>query len=115
MTNFINANITDSLSGSKFNADVVSLNNLKDKISMPAKSKDDKLKEASQNFEAIFVNQLLQEMDKTIERSELMHGGQGEEVFRGLFYQEISKNIASNPNSSLGLGKQVYDQLSKYE
>lgn len=115
MTNFTSVNIADSLSAAKFSNDAEALNILKDKVTAHKNSKDARLKDASENFEAVFVNQLLQEMDKTIERSELMHGGQGEEAFRGLFYQEISKNIASNPNSSFGLGKQVYEQLSKYE
>lgn len=77
--------------------------------------KDKKLLDASQQFESVFVYQLLQEMDKTVERSEFMHGGSAEDMFRGLFYQEIAKNIATSPTSNFGLGKQIYDQLSKFE
>jgi len=95
------------------------LNSATKDVNKTAESKkeagDKKLLEASQQFESVFINQVLQEMDKTIERSELMHGGAGEEMFRGLFYQEIAKNIATSPSANFGLGRQIYEQLSKYQ
>ena len=107
--------VTSNLNLSKYQSESSKFMSLKDGISVVKDQGNDKLKEASQNFEAVFINQLLQVMDKTIQRSEFMHGGQGEKVFREMFYNEIAKDMASNPASSFGLGKQIYEQLSKYE
>ena len=109
--------VTNNLNLSNFQSEASQFNTVKDKlVDGKAKGQDNaKLREAAQDFEAVFVNQLLQVMDKTIERSEFMHGGQGEKVFREMFYQEISKSIASDPSSNFGLGQQIYEQLSKFE
>lgn len=107
--------ITNSLSLSKFNSDAESVQSINDRLNLINAKKDAKLVEAANNFEAVFISQLLNIMDKTIERSEFMHGGQGEKVFREMFYQEIAKDIASNSNTSMGLGKQIYEQLSQYQ
>ncbi len=107
--------VANNLNLSKYQSESNKFNAIKDGLSGANNQGNDKLKEASQNFEAVFINQLLQVMDKTIQRSEFMHGGQGEKIFREMFYSEIANDMASKPGSSFGLGKQIYDQLSKYE
>lgn len=115
MTDSINSYAQNDLSVARFQNESSSIKALQDSLTTNNKPENKKLKEASQQFESVFVHQLLQVMDKTIERSDFMHGGQGEDMFRDLFYQEIAKNISSNPSYSFGLGKQVYEQLSRYE
>ena len=39
------------------------------------------LKKACQEFESVFMYQVLRTMRKTIDKSDLFHGGQGEEIF----------------------------------
>ncbi|MGD9580046.1 MAG: rod-binding protein [Vampirovibrionia bacterium] len=107
--------VSNNINLSSFQSEATKFKSLQDNLVDKTDKSDEKLKQASQDFEAIFINQLLQVMDKTIERSDFMHGGQGEKVFREMFYQEISKSIASNPTSNFGLGQQVYEQLSQYE
>lgn len=107
--------VTNNLNLSTFQSESTQFKALQDKLVEGKGQENSKLRKAAQDFEAVFVNQLLQVMDKTIKRSEFMHGGQGEKVFREMFYQEISKSIASDPSSNFGLGQQVYDQLSQYE
>jgi flagellar protein FlgJ len=115
MLNTLNNSIQNNLNISNLQTETKTLKGLKDEFKIDPAKHDKKLKSAAEQFESVFINQLLQIMDKTVDRSEFMHGGQGEAAFRNLFYQEISKNIASNPATSFGLAKQVYEQLSKYD
>jgi flagellar protein FlgJ len=110
MTDFMNNIAANSLTSSRFQLESGKLNSLQDDLHSRNKTR---LKEAAQQFEAVFVHQLLQVMDKTVQRSDFMHGGQGEKIFRDMFYQEIAKEISTNSLSNFGLGQQVYDQLSK--
>lgn len=113
----ISESLQNNLQVSQLKSQTNQLNALNESITDPQKAKNDKkLKEAAVQFESIFINQLLQQMDKTIDRSSgFMSGGKGEQMFREMFYQEIAKDIASNPNNNFGLGRQIYQQLSKYQ
>lgn len=71
--------------------------------------RDKELKKACQEFEAIFTYQLLKSMRKTIDKSDLFHGGQGEEIYEALLDQELSKKLAGSGRSSLA--NLLYQQL----
>lgn len=73
--------------------------------------REDELMEAAKQFEAVFINQLFKSLDATIEREDMFSGGRGEEMFRSMFYDEIAKNIASTPETSFGMAKQIYEQM----
>lgn len=74
--------------------------------------KDDELMKAAQSFEAVFVNQLLEIIDSTVERDEgFFTGGRGEEMFRSMLNQETATDIASNAQTSFGLADKVYEQM----
>lgn len=73
---------------------------------------DEKLMKAAQNFEAVFVNKLLEIIDSTIERNEgFMSGGRGEATFRSLLNSEVAKQISSTPQTSFGFAEQIYKQM----
>lgn len=72
---------------------------------------DEALKKAACDFEAVFVRQLLEIMDSTVQKSELMHGGQAEGIFKSMLNEEVAKEIASNPATSFGLAEQIYKQM----
>ncbi len=74
---------------------------------------DDQLKKAAQDFEAVLVNQFLEILNSTVEKSEEFSGGKGEEMFRSMLNQEISKNISSTPQTSFGFAKQIYEQMKE--
>ena len=83
----------------------------------PSTHEEERLKKVAQDFEALFMNQLLTTMDKTVDREESMlsaggEGGGGENTFRGMMYQEMSTAIAKQPGAgaSLGLAKTVFAQ-----
>lgn len=79
--------------------------------SMPSTKKQSELMEAAQNFEAVFINQMMNIMDSTVEKSDFLRGGKGEEIFKKMMNQNISVEMAKNPASSFGLAKQIYEQM----
>lgn len=80
----------------------------------PEGADQQKLKKAAQEFEGIFVKQLLDAMDKTIDRSEgLLSGGSAEEYFRGMLNDEVAKSIATRTGGSgFGLAEAIYRQMA---
>ncbi|MDA3955314.1 rod-binding protein [Oceanispirochaeta sp.] len=70
-----------------------------------------KLKEACNDFEAIFIKQMLDAMKKTINRSYLTNRNMGEEIFDDMLYDEYSKKMSGT--AGLGIGNMMYQQLSR--
>jgi flagellar protein FlgJ len=79
----------------------------------PGSQKDDPLRKACKDFESVFTHELLKSMRRTIEKCDLFHGGQGEEVYESLLDMELSKSMAdTGPNS---IAAQLYEQLKSPE
>ena len=76
-------------------------------------TEDERLKRVSQEFESVFVAQMLNIMDKTIERTGFISGGQAEEKFRSMLNQYIAQDIAKSPTGSIGIAKQMYEQMKR--
>jgi len=72
--------------------------------------KNSKLFEACQDFEAIFLKQMLNVMRKTVNKGELLNGGFAEDVFEDMLYDEYAKKMAKN--SQFGLSEMLYRELS---
>lgn len=72
---------------------------------------DEQLKKSAKDFEAVFINQFLETLSSTVERSEEFSGGRGEEMFRSMMNDEIAKNLASTPQTSFGFAQQIYEQM----
>ncbi|MDC7236050.1 MAG: rod-binding protein [Spirochaetales bacterium] len=70
-----------------------------------------KLKEACDDFEAIFIKQMLDSMKKTINRSELTKRNMGEELFEDMLYDEYAKKMSDT--ADLGIGDMMFKQLSR--
>ena len=76
-----------------------------------APDRDEQLKKACKEFEAVFTNELLKSMRRTIEKCDLFHGGQGEEIYESLLDQELSKKMAGlGPGS---LANVLYQQFKR--
>lgn len=76
--------------------------------------KKSKLKEASENFEAIFLNLMLKSMIKisSDEKSSIFGGDNfGWDVLDGIFYLELSKHIAKS--GKFGIAELIYKQLAE--
>ena len=72
-------------------------------------SDDAKLRDAANDFEAIFINQMLKTMRKTSFESDLLPKSEGEKVFQSLLDEQYAQISAKS--GSLGLGEMIYQQL----
>ena len=61
--------------------------------------------------ESLFVNKMLKEMRKSIDKGEWLHGGFAEEIFEAMLYDEYSLQVSKNSN--LGFAKMLYSELSR--
>jgi Rod binding domain-containing protein len=74
--------------------------------------KNSKLYRACQEFEAIFIKQMLNVMRKTVNKAGLLDGGFAQEVFEDMLYDEYAKKMAEH--AGFGLSDSLYRQLSTY-
>jgi peptidoglycan hydrolase FlgJ len=75
------------------------------------KTEDAKLREACTEFQALFIKQMLDSMRSTIDKQGLLNGGQAEEIFEDMLYDEYAKKISKT--ASLGLDDMIYRELSQ--
>jgi len=66
-------------------------------------------KKAAQDFEGVFISQMLSYMFSGISVDEEFGGGQGEEMFRSLIIDEYGKQISAR--GGIGLAKNVLKEL----
>ncbi|HNX76043.1 MAG TPA: rod-binding protein [Candidatus Rifleibacterium sp.] len=83
------------------------VNNRSKELPEAKKKELEKLKQACNDFESIFMNQMLKEMRKTVKKTGLVHGGQAEEIFSDMLDEERSKTM------QIGIGDVLFSQLSK--
>lgn len=71
---------------------------------------EQKLKDACVQMESILVKQMLTVMRKAVPKGGLTDGGQAEEIFTDMLYDNYAMKISES--HSLGLAKTMYQQLS---
>lgn len=88
--------------------------NLKKSFANPGDKQHKELKEAAQQFESVFIKQLLDAMDKTVDREgSILSGGSAEEYFRGMLNEHIAQNFSDRPGGSgFGLAENIYRQMA---
>lgn len=74
------------------------------------KESPEAIKKAVSEFEALFINQMMKTMRETVGKSELFHGGSGEDIYMSMLDMELSKSMAEA--GGIGLGKVLLKQLS---
>jgi peptidoglycan hydrolase FlgJ len=70
-----------------------------------------KLRGACQDFEAVFLNMMLQSMRATVPKSDFFGRNSGEEIFKGMLDEETTKNMAKA--GGVGLADVLYKQLAQ--
>ena len=82
-------------------------------IAKSARSPQNKkaLTDACQKLEALFINHLMKEMRATVEKSGLIDGGPGEEIFTSMLDTQMS--IDASAAGGIGLAKILFEQLSQ--
>ena len=71
------------------------------------------IEEAGQMFEAFFVQMLLKSMRSSIQKSEMLSGGRGEEIFTGVLDEHFSEAVAQR-EGGLGIARMIVDKYSKF-
>lgn len=81
-----------------------------DKLKTNAAEKDmQKLEAAAEDFEAVFLAEMMKPMFETVKVDETFGGGKGEEVFRSFLVQEYGKILAAT--GTVGISQQVKQAL----
>ncbi len=91
-------------------SDLTAIENIKS----GAKSEKEQLKKVATEFESIFVAKMLTEMDKTVDKEgSLFQESKYLDNLKSFMYNDIAREISSNPHTSIGVAKQLYTQLEK--
>ena len=89
----------------------VSLDSL-DTVRNPNLTGKQQLQKVSKEFEAIFVAKMLSTLDKTVDRENSMfQESKYMDSLKSVMYADIGKNIANSPTTSIGIAKQIYEQM----
>ncbi len=70
-----------------------------------------KLWETCIEIESLFVAKMFKEMRSTVNKTEWLSGGFAEEIFEDMLYDEYALQLSKN--SSLGMAKMAYDEMSR--
>ena len=76
----------------------------------PTSKEDKKLKQACQDFEAVFMGFMLKGMRKTVQKSELFGSSREEEMFTDMMDDEVCKSASRS--KSIGIADLLYKQLA---
>lgn len=78
----------------------------------PSQAKEEaKLKEACQQFEEMFLTQMMKQMRKSAPKGGLFKGGQAQKQFEGMLDQERAKAWASD--GGVGMAQMLFEQMKK--
>jgi len=72
--------------------------------------KNSDLYKACQDFEALFIKQMLDVMRQTVQKDGILDGGMSEDIFQDMLYDEYSKKMAQT--AQFGLADTIYNQVS---
>lgn len=71
----------------------------------------EELKTVSKQFEALFVQEMISAMRKTVNEGGLIPQGQGEKIYRSMLDQHYAESIAES--EQIGLSSVIYQQLAR--
>ncbi|NDV17838.1 flagellar biosynthesis protein FlgJ [Pseudodesulfovibrio sp. JC047] len=86
------------------------MNGLKERLSDGVDTKEQQLKKACQNFEAVFIGKLWQQMKQSVPKEGYLHSKQ-EDSYMGMFDKEFSEKMAQG--GGIGLADMIFSQLSE--
>lgn len=86
--------------------------NFETKLHAKNEMSDKEMKDICFDFEAILVKMMLDAMRKTVKKENLMgEGGNGQEIFEDMLYDERSKTMARSAN--FGVADMLYSQMTR--
>ncbi|MEX0297816.1 MAG: rod-binding protein [Kordiimonas sp.] len=78
-----------------------------------AKGDNPAMRKAAEDFEAVFLSQMIKPMFDTLPTDTMFGGGQAESIYRGLMVEEFGKSVAKN--GGIGIADSVYRELLKLQ
>jgi peptidoglycan hydrolase FlgJ len=75
----------------------------------PTHARKAKLEQACQDFESLFIHQMLEQMRKTVPEGGLFSGGKAEALYTSMLDSEVAKSISRQ--RGMGLASVLYRQL----
>ena len=93
------------------NADQQILNRIKN-----SKSGKEQLKKVATEFEGVFISKMFSLMDQSVDKEGGIFGDETKyfDSLKSYMYNELGRNLASNPHSTFGFAKQIYEQMERY-
>ena len=80
-------------------------------VKKPGIDRGSDLYKACQDFEALFIKQMLDAMRKTVNKEDdMLNGGMSQDIFEGMLYDEYAKKMAET--AQFGLSDMIYRQVS---
>jgi len=70
-------------------------------------------RKAAEQFEAVFLSQMLAPMFETVPTDSFMGGGQAESVYRGMMVEEMGKSLAKQ--GGIGIADSVFREILKLQ
>lgn len=72
-----------------------------EQLSQKQPQDSEEIKKLSKDFEAIFMEIVLKSMRESVDKSNFIDGGNGEQIFQSMLDSEYSKNLASQDMTGL--------------
>lgn len=72
-----------------------------------------RIEEVAENYEAVFLSQMVAHMFQDVGKNSMFHGGQTEEIFKGLLIEEYGKSVASQ--GGIGLAEHIKAELIRIQ
>ncbi len=76
----------------------------------PRQNGSGKLEKACNDFEALFVKYMMQQMRETVPSDGLFGQSQAEKIYTGMLDDEVAKSVSHS--RGLGLARAMYDQMA---
>jgi len=77
------------------------------------KGNPDKARKAAEEFEAVFLTQILNSMSEGLKADGPFSGGQGEQMWRGMLNEQYAASISRQ--GGIGIADQVYSEIIKMQ
>ncbi len=74
---------------------------------------DEQVRRAAEEFEAVFISQMLAPMFEGLETDELFGGGPGEDIYRSILVEEYGKSIARS--GGIGIADAVQREILRLQ
>lgn len=71
------------------------------------------LRQTAEDFEAVFLSQMMQPMFNTVPTDGIMGGGNAESIYRGMMVDEMGKSMARS--GGIGIADSVYREMLKMQ